>query len=437
MTICGTKDCGKRASFNILGEKPKYCSAHKDSNMVDVFNKKCNCNSSQPRWNFPNLKPKCCVLCKEEGMIEVNREKCPCGVRPTFNFINLKAKFCNSCKTEGMINVADPRCFCGKLSSPNFNYEGLKPKYCFECKLEDMVDMRNPRCPCGVRPNFNFEGLKPKFCAKCKTEGMVDLTHNLCFCGKVQASFNFEGLKPKYCTECKLPGMVSKNKLCSCNSCQPTYNYEGLKAQFCINCKKDSMVDTIHTKCKTYLCDVRPQDKFEGYCSRCFMYTFPDRPVAKNYKTKEFAVAEFIKEIFPGFTWVADKQIKDGCSSKRPDLLLDLGYQVIVVEVDENQHAKYDCSCENKRLMELSQDLGHRPIVFIRFNPDGYIGKNNEKIRSCWSITKLTGMIKIEHKKEWSSRLENLKEQISYWIQPENHTDKTIEIIQLFYNQNI
>jgi hypothetical protein len=42
------------------------------------------------------------------------------------------------------------------------------------------------------------------------------------------------------------------------------------------------------------------------------------------------------------------------------------------IEIDENQHVAYDCSCENKRIMELSQDVGHRPIVFIRFNPDGY-----------------------------------------------------------------
>ena len=37
----------------------------------------------------------------------------------------------------------------------------------------------------------------------------------------------------------------------------------------------------------------------------------------------------------------------------------------------------------NKRLMELSQDVGFRPIVFIRFNQDGY------KITSCWYINKL------------------------------------------------
>jgi hypothetical protein len=66
-------------------------------------------------------------------------------------------------------------------------------------------------------------------------------------------------------------------------------------------------------------------------------------------------------------------------------LLLDLGYQVIIIEVDENQHTEYDCSCENKRTMQLSQDLGHRPIVFIRFNPDDY-EKDGTSVTSCWFV---------------------------------------------------
>jgi len=61
----------------------------------------------------------------------------------------------------------------------------------------------------------------------------------------------------------------------------------------------------------------------------------------------------------------------------------NLGYQIVIIEVDENQHIDYDCSCENKRIMELSQDLDHRPIVFIRFNPDEYDNKENI-ISSCW-----------------------------------------------------
>ena len=66
-------------------------------------------------------------------------------------------------------------------------------------------------------------------------------------------------------------------------------------------------------------------------------------------------------------------------------MLLDLGYQVLIIEIDENQHEDYDSLCENKRLMEMSQYLNFRPIIFIRFNPDDYI-KNKINVSSCWKI---------------------------------------------------
>jgi hypothetical protein len=113
---------------------------------------------------------------------------------------------------------------------------------------------------------------------------------------------------------------------------------------------------------------------------------------------------------------------------------LDLGYQVIIIEIDENQHIDYDCSCENKRIMELSEDVGHRPIIFIRFNPDDYLVKD-KRISSCWTLNK-KGLCVIKDKKEleWVERLSALSQQIEYWINPSNKTDKTVEIIQLFYN---
>ena len=106
----------------------------------------------------------------------------------------------------------------------------------------------------------------------------------------------------------------------------------------------------------------------------------------KNYKTKEYAVIEFIIKNFPRekYTWIENKKIQDGCSRKLPDLLLDLGYQIIIVEIDENRHDSYECICENKRLMEISRDLQHRSIIFIRFNPDKYIDINGTEIPSCW-----------------------------------------------------
>ena len=36
----------------------------------------------------------------------------------------------------------------------------------------------------------------------------------------------------------------------------------------------------------------------------------PELPVSRNYKTKEFAVAEYVKEHFPEISWNFDKQIQ-------------------------------------------------------------------------------------------------------------------------------
>ena len=46
---------------------------------------------------------------------------------------------------------------------------------------------------------------------------------------------------------------------------------------------------------------------------------------------------------------------------------------------------------------------------------------------------KLNGRRK-QKKKEWESRLERLREQVEYWTNPENATEKTVEIVELFYD---
>ena len=163
----------------------------------------------------------------------------------------------------------------------------------------------------------------------------------------------------------------------------------------------------------------------------CYIHLFPNKPITHNYKTKERAVVDFIKSKFPDLSWVADKRVNGGCSKRRPDVLLDLGYQIVVIEIDENQHTDYDCSCENKRLMELSQDVNHRPIVFIRFNPDEYT--QEETITSCWGQDKKgICVVKKSKQKEWIARLTTLTEQVRYWI--DHSTDKTVEVIHLFYD---
>ena len=295
---------------------------------------------------------------------------------------------------------------------------------------------------CKIIPNFNYPGnTKRLYCATHRLEGMVNVGCKNCIyenC-KTQPKFNILGeIKGIYCKTHKLDGMVNVvSKTCIYENCEtiPSYNKSGEKyGIYCVTHKLDGMVNVIIKTCKSDWCDTAVKKKYEGYCLFCYMHTYPDKPVTRNYKTKENATVEYIKNKFPNVDWITDKRVSEGCSKRRPDLLLDLGYQILLIEIDENQHIDYDCSCENKRIMELSEDLGHRPIVFIRFNPDAYV-KNGEKITSCWGIHK-NGISAVKKSKdtEWNERLSTLEESVKYWTNPEHVTNRTIETIHLFYD---
>jgi hypothetical protein len=268
---------------------------------------------------------------------------------------------------------------------------------------------------CNKLAGYNAVGSKtPLYCSRHKEENMVDLKHQLCF-GVI---------------------LTPTGEEIGCDK-RPVFNNKGLTVGlYCFAHKKEGMVNILAKKCLSEWCDTQiyATNKYDDYCIRCFIHLFPDKPTTRNYKTKEKAVVDFVLSSFSSFTWITDKRVQDGCSRRRPDLLLDLGSHVLVVEVDENQHMDYDCSCENKRLMEISRDIGHRALIFIRFNPDGYFDNNENKIDSCWKINKKNGILHIPKIKtsEWKKRLEILQNHIEYWSK--HISNKTIETIQLFYD---
>jgi hypothetical protein len=405
--MCKEKYCKKRPLFNVDGEtKALYCSTHKKDEMVDVKHQTCLECKKRPSFNVEgDTKALYCSKHKKDGMVDIIHQTCiECNKRPAFNVEgDTKALYCSKHKKDGMVNVKNRTCLeCKKI--PTFNIKSSKKGlYCLTHKKEGMVNVKDKTCiDCKKIPIFNVEGEKKAlYCSTHKKEGMIDVKHQTCL-------------------ECKK---------------RPNFNVEGeTKALYCYTHKKEGMVDVKHQICKTYLCSTRVQEKYDGYCLFCYMNLFPDKPVSRNYKTKEYSVVDFVKTKFPDLTWIADKIINGGCSKRRPDLLLDLGYQILMIEIDENQHIDYDCTCENKRIMELSQDLGHRPIVFIRFNPDDY-EKDGTKITSCWSNNK-NGICVVKKSKsnEWIERLRVLEQHINYWINPSNITNKTIETIHLYYD---
>jgi len=216
---------------------------------------------------------------------------------------------------------------------------------------------------------------------------------------------------------------------------QPAFDIEGGKGRFCADHKKDGMINVKSKRCKTPLCEILAmKKKYKGYCYRCFINTFPDSTIVCNHKTKERVVTDYIREQFPDLTIILDKRIEDGCSSRRPDIFIDLGEYTLVIEIDETQHNTYECSCENKRMMELFQDAGSRHMVMIRFNPDQYYDHEGKSIPSCWEYTKDKGLchVKPNKQKEWQNRLDILQQYVKHIC--ENRIDKEIHVEHLFYD---
>jgi hypothetical protein len=272
-------------------------------------------------------------------------------------------------------------------------------------------------------------GKKHYYCKDCNGLAFCKHGKQKFYCRECDGSrFCSHGIRKERCRECGGSALcehgIQKTKCRNCGGASICKCHGKIKT----HCKESGGSQL----CKSPWCETVKSKKFNDYCLRCFIHLYPDVKISRNYKTKESDVISRITESFPNFTWVTDKKVSDGCSRRRPDLLLDLGSHIIIVEVDENRHTDYDCSCEHKRLMQISQDVGHRSIVFIRFNPDEYV-KDNKKITSCWKTNIKTGLLYVPVSKteEWSKRIEILKETINYWVS--NPTEKTVEIIELFY----
>ena len=399
--------CKKRPTYGVRGSKASHCVTHKLGSMVDVVNKTCKECGKIPKFGVPGSKtPLYCATHKLENMVDVVNKTCKeCGKIPKFGVPGSKtASYCATHKLEKMVNVLSKTCNdCER--QPSFGVPGSKTAlYCATHKLEKMVNVSKKTCnECKRIPSFGVPGSKTAlYCATHKLENMVDLRN-------------------KTCIECEK---------------QPNFGVPGSKtALYCATHKLENMVNVLSKTCVLDWCSTIIGKRYRGYCVRCFVYLFPDERVSRDYKTRERTVVDFLMGAFQSVTWIYNKRVSNGCSKYQPDLLCDLGDQVLMVEIDENQHATYDCSCENKRLMELSRDIGHRPLVVIRFNPDKYVDAHGVKHTSCFGVDN-RGMVCVAKRKrdEWDDRLACLRSTISYWMT--YRTDKTVEVVSLFFTQS-
>jgi len=363
-----------------------------------------------------------------------------CDKRPTFNLVNNPAIYCKDHKKPDMVNVTHIKCIhnkrkqlcneCGGISLCEHNNIKFVCKQCKGTSICEHNKVKSKCLDCNGSTYCIHKKIKYK-CIECHGNGICIHNKQKQYCKDCGNNNCIHNIDKRYCKDC------GKSVIVICDHKKDK--------RYCKDCKGISIC--IHNKfktkcktcggsslCKTPLCEISKNPKYDGHCAFCYYHLFPDKPNSRNYKTKERSVTEFILNTFPEYTWVTDKKVEDGCSLRRPDLLLDLGYQVIIVEIDETQHKSYEEICNNRRTMEISKDLDHRPIIFIRFNPDSYKDSDGKIINSCWKINK-DGLCSLNKKNEWNSRLDRLKSIIDFWCDENNKSEKTIEVEHLFFDE--
>jgi hypothetical protein len=375
-----------------------------------------------------------CKQCGGSGLCEHGKRKSrckQCGGSSICEHGKRKSQ-CKQCGGSSICEHGRMKSTCKECGGSQICEHGRIKSQCKQCGGSQICKHGRIKSECKECGGSRFceHGKRKSHCKECGGSQICKHGRMKSACKECEGSQICEHRRMKSaCKECGGSQICKHGKRKSyCKECGgSSFCEHGREKSRCKECGGSSL-------CKNRFCETRARSKYDGYCMPCFINNplNANKPAHRNYKTKEKEVALAITKIYPDATWILDKRIQDGCSARRPDVLLDLGYHVLMIEVDENRHDNYDCSCENKRLMLLSQDLGHRNMVVIRFNPDAYETSQGEKVPSCWKLNK-RGVVHIpkDQQNTWNNRIQQLLDTIQYWI--ENESEKQIEMVELFY----
>jgi len=92
--------------------------------------------------------------------------------------------------------------------------------------------------------------------------------------------------------------------------------------------------------------------------------------LAKQRDVKDFLAANMTERPWTSYdrTTPALRALGD---RERPDFFWDCGAYVVILEVDEDQHASRREECDCSRMVNIAQ-AECRPTYFLRYNPDSY-----------------------------------------------------------------
>jgi hypothetical protein len=311
-----------------------------------------------------------------------------------------ESKYVETCK----------RCDCGNL--PSYGMPGSKKRvWCAHCPSRDptSIDVSSRMCEV-CRTTVASFGKNKQFtrCGKHKLEGDVTRTKQCIACGLKDAKI---GKPNSYCVGCaKMNNILDERKNMYCE-CKKTAHFGlcGKPATSCASCKTAQMVlyptkrcvFAIFAKCREFAvfgfnktrlhCEVHKHpnevDLIQTSCSKCGLVGVLD--ANKNCSTCDpaafvaFQVRHELRvkamlDAF-GFKYTIHNRVPNStyCGLERPDFVFDYITYVVIIEVDEGQHKPR--KCEWTRMFNLANTYVGIPVLFLRFNPDGFILKNKKK----------------------------------------------------------
>jgi hypothetical protein len=320
---------------------------------------------------------------------------------------------------------------CKNCSNNGYYFDKENPveKFCRSHKTDKMLDTRHcehkrqkSKCKeCGGASICEHKRQKSR-CKDCGGSDICEHNRQKATCKDCGGSgICVHGHQKSKCKDCGGSGIcVHGHQKSKCKDCGGS--------DICVHGRQKAQCVICTPSCACVNCRytfVTKRTRFHPYCFNCYCVLNPDIEIPRKYKIKECHLRDALRGAFPTVVMRFDKVVDGGCSRKRPDVLIDDGFPIII-ECDENRHSSY--SCENKRTMELFKDLGSRPLRIIRFNPDGYKDENGVRHSSCF-VQKKNGLSII--KKEWEYRISILSEILR--DQLIKTPEKEVDIIHLFY----
>jgi hypothetical protein len=168
-------------------------------------------------------------------------------------------------------------------------------------------------------------------------------------------------------------------------------------------------------------------------CRNCYNHIVLGGSPRQLVRKEQYVLAELQRQLpeLEDFFVLWDCPIDGGCSKRRPDMLFDFGIGSLVIEVDEDAHKSEDASCREKRMCEIYLDLGERPIVFIRFNPDKCEGRKE----TMFTVSPKARLLTC-NETEFQHRIEKLVEEVmavyNMYVVNQEIPEKWFNVVNLF-----